>query len=76
MLTSTFVMPQPIRRAAVAGTWYSDLPDILARDIDRYCARVNRRVCGDVVGVIAPHAGLMYSGPVAAHAYQQLVGRS
>ncbi|MEK6630105.1 MAG: AmmeMemoRadiSam system protein B, partial [Acidobacteriota bacterium] len=76
MLTFTFVMPQPVRRAAVAGTWYSDLPDILARDIDRYCARVDRRVSGDVAAVIAPHAGLMYSGPVAAYAYQQLVGRS
>jgi AmmeMemoRadiSam system protein B len=28
------------------------------------------------VAVIVPHAGLMYSGPVAAHAYRQLQGRS
>ncbi len=33
------------------------------------------RIQGDLVGLVAPHAGLMYSGPVAAHAYRQLEGR-
>jgi len=32
-------------------------------------------VPGDLVALIAPHAGLMYSGPVAAHAYRLLRGR-
>src|SRR5207244_3796354 len=27
---------------------------------------------GELVAVISPHAGLMYSGPVAAHAYRLL----
>ena len=26
-------------------------------------------------GIVAPHAGLMYSGPIAAHAYRLLYGR-
>ena len=30
---------------------------------------------GDLVAIIAPHAGLMYSGPVAAHAYRLLRDR-
>jgi AmmeMemoRadiSam system protein B len=30
---------------------------------------------GELVAIVAPHAGLMYSGPVAAHAYQLLRGR-
>ena len=31
---------------------------------------------GDLVALVAPHAGLMYSGPVAAHAYRLLRGRA
>ncbi len=69
-------MPQPIRRAAVAGSWYPDAPESLSREIDRYCAQVPGRVRGEVLGLIAPHAGLVYSGPVAAHAYCQLEGRA
>jgi hypothetical protein len=30
---------------------------------------------GDLVALVAPHAGLMYSGPVAAYAYRLLRGR-
>jgi AmmeMemoRadiSam system protein B len=67
--------PQPIRRAAVAGTWYPDVPETLSRELDRYCEQVPDRIGGDLVGLVAPHAGLMYSGPVAAHAYCQLEGR-
>jgi hypothetical protein len=32
-------------------------------------------IAGDLVALVAPHAGLMYSGPVAAHAYHLLAGR-
>jgi AmmeMemoRadiSam system protein B len=39
-------------------------------------AHASRDVEGDLVALIAPHAGLMYSGPVAAHAYRLLAGRS
>ncbi len=76
MLTFTFVMPQPIRRAAVAGTWYPGEADRLTRAIDDCCARVDSEVDGELIGIVAPHAGLMYSGRVAAHAYRQLAGRS
>jgi hypothetical protein len=33
-------------------------------------------VDGEVTALIAPHAGLLYSGPVAAHAYRLLRGRA
>ncbi|PYR31084.1 MAG: AmmeMemoRadiSam system protein B [Acidobacteria bacterium] len=32
--------------------------------------------CADLVGLVAPHAGLMYSGPVAAYAYRLLRQRA
>lgn len=76
MLTFTIMAPQPIRRAAVAGTWYPGQPARLVEEIQRYCARVSTTVPGDIVGLLAPHAGMVYSGPVAAHAYSQLAGRT
>jgi hypothetical protein len=45
--------------------------------VDRHLARVSEPApVGELVALIAPHAGLMYSGPVAAHAYSLLRDRS
>jgi AmmeMemoRadiSam system protein B len=57
------------RRAAVAGSWYPGEPRALGGDVDRYLAGVSGDMTHQPLGVIAPHAGLMFSGPVAAHAY-------
>src|SRR6266705_3014898 len=65
-----------IRRAAVAGSWYPGSPEALAAALDQHLARTSRDVAGELVALVAPHAGLMYSGPVAAHAYRLLRGRS
>ena len=64
-----------LRAAAVAGTWYPGTPKALAAAIDAHLANTTRDVNGELVALIAPHAGLMYSGPVAAHAYRLLRGR-
>lgn len=69
-------MPQNIRCAAVAGSWYPGSAPALAAAVDRHLAGATRDVSGDLVALIAPHAGLMYSGPVAAHAYRLLRGRT
>ena len=65
-----------IRRAVVAGSWYPGSAAALAAAVDRHLSAVHRRVDGDLVALIAPHAGLMYSGPVAAHAYNLLRTRT
>jgi AmmeMemoRadiSam system protein B len=68
-----------VRKAAVAGTWYPGKAPALAAAVDRHLAsadRVDRNLPGDLVALVAPHAGLMYSGPVAAHAYRLLRGRT
>jgi MEMO1 family protein len=65
----------PIRRAAVAGSWYPAQPEALARDVDRYLNAATDLPEGRPLAIIAPHAGLMYSGPIAAHAYKLLCGR-
>jgi AmmeMemoRadiSam system protein B len=59
-----------IRAAAVAGTWYPASAGALARDVDQYLDTVNGTPRGTVDAIIAPHAGLMFSGPVAACAYK------
>jgi len=66
------------RKAAVAGTWYPGMAAELAAAVDGYLAGVGAEPAGhltELVALIAPHAGLMYSGPVAAYAYRQLLGR-
>jgi AmmeMemoRadiSam system protein B len=69
-----------IRRPAVAGAFYERDPGALRRRIE-WCFKHELGpgtlpVMGSarmIKGVIAPHAGYMYSGPVAAHAYHELV---
>ena len=65
----------PTRHPAVAGSWYSADPDELRDEIDRYLTQAAASPIapvGDLLALVAPHAGLMYSGPVAAHAYRHL----
>ncbi|MBP1606894.1 MAG: hypothetical protein H6Q08_2268, partial [Acidobacteria bacterium] len=59
-----------LRHAAVAGTWYPGDPGALVKELERYLspARPRSQRASQLVAVIVPHAGLMYSGPVAAHA--------
>jgi len=58
------------RPAAVAGTWYPRSRGALTREVDEYLAGVEDVPRGRVHAVIAPHAGIMFSGPIAAHAYK------
>jgi AmmeMemoRadiSam system protein B len=63
-----------IRRAAVAGSWYTDNPRDLAAELESYLAAATVVPAGRLLGLISPHAGLCYSGPVAAHGYALLRG--
>ena len=63
------------RPTAVAGTWYPGTREALTREVDDYLGRSSATVDGDIRAIIAPHAGIMFSGPVGAYAYQALAGR-
>lgn len=66
-----------IRPSPIAGTWYAGEREILARQIDDYLGRaVLPDLPGEVIAVIAPHAGHRYSGAVAGHAFAALRGRA
>src|SRR5258706_9616212 len=63
-----------IRRAAVAGAFYPGNPGQLAADIDELLDGVEQFEprMGHPKALIVPHAGYIYSGPVAAAAYDEL----
>jgi AmmeMemoRadiSam system protein B len=68
-----------IRRSPIAGRWYPGTAPALAAAVDRHLADADRESAGggrglegELVAIVAPHAGLMYAGPVAAHAYRLL----
>src|SRR5215212_7212347 len=65
-----------VRKAAVAGSWYPGSAAALAAAVDGYLTAAHCAVAGELTALIAPHAGLMYSGPVAAHAYRLLRQRT
>lgn len=66
-----------LRPSPIAGTWYEGHPKSLARSVDEYLNNAKLPTLnGEVVGVIAPHAGHIYSGPVAGYAFAALRGLS
>ncbi len=66
-----------LRPSPIAGTWYEGLPKPLAARVDEFLAAAELpEITGQVLGVIAPHAGHRYSGQVAAHAFAALRGLS
>lgn len=71
----TTIKPEDIRPPAVAGSWYSDDPAELRAELEGYLAKAKDFHLGTVIGVVSPHAGYVYSGPVAAFSYKQLIGR-
>jgi AmmeMemoRadiSam system protein B len=60
----------PIRKPSVAGTWYPGISGALAREVDTYLDAAAPVIDGEINAIIAPHAGLMFSGPVAAWSYK------
>ena len=64
-----------IRPSPLAGRWYPAHPERLAQSVDRYIQNAQLPPFdGEVLGVIAPHAGHQYSGPVAGYAFAALRG--
>lgn len=67
----------PIKEADLAGSWYPASQSVLNSVLDSYFKEVKSEpIDGDIVAIIAPHAGLMYSGPVQAFAYKAVQNRN
>lgn len=66
-----------VRPSPIAGQWYEGDPKALARAVDAYVNEAKLpELQGEVIGVVAPHAGHRYSGAVAGYAFAALRGRS
>ena len=64
-----------VRPSPIAGKWYEGDPQVLARVVDEYLDDAQLpELDGEVVAVIAPHAGHIYSGAVAGYAFAALRG--
>lgn len=58
------------RPSPIAGRWYPGDSGQLASSVDNYVdAAELPEIKGEVIGIIAPHAGHVYSGPVAGYAF-------
>jgi len=65
------------RLPAVAGSFYPDNPTVLKNMITGHLDAVEKlpEIDGQIIALIVPHAGLVYSGQIAAHAYKMLEDR-
>jgi len=64
-----------VRPTAVAGTFYPADPKELGAMLDGFLAKAAPPPLDNVIAISAPHAGYIYSGPVAAYSYALLKGR-
>jgi MEMO1 family protein len=60
-----------VRQPAVAGLFYNSDADVLRADLEGMTPRASQP--RKVVGIIAPHAGYVYSGVVAGALYGQII---
>jgi AmmeMemoRadiSam system protein B len=65
------------RPPAVAGRFYPEAPDVLEQMVERLLdgAASTPAAPERVAGILVPHAGYPYSGPVAAHAFARVRGK-
>jgi AmmeMemoRadiSam system protein B len=70
-----------VRRSSQAGTFYEGTAESLKEQIENCflhelgpgkIPQIVKAGPRQVIGLVCPHAGYMYSGPVAAHAYYKL----
>jgi AmmeMemoRadiSam system protein B len=70
-------MAVSVRSPAVAGSWYPATAAGIVAEVEGYLASARcPPVPGRLVALVSPHAGLRYSGGVAAYGYSLLRGRA
>jgi AmmeMemoRadiSam system protein B len=62
-----------VRQACVAGYFYPADPKILATTVQQLLDAAPTTAIGPPKAIIAPHAGYVYSGPIAASIYKTLL---
>lgn len=67
--------PQGLREPAVAGRFYPAEPMALRRAVEKFLGDAVPPKAGTPVALVAPHAGYIFSGQIAADAWRQAEGR-
>eukprot|EP00757_Euglenozoa_sp_SAG-D1_P011077 gene11076-3329_t len=60
-----------VRTPTHAGSWFENNPRKLTQEVTEYMDRAGEQP-QPVKALIAPHAGICYSGPCAGHTYRAL----
>lgn len=68
--------PDMIREPEVAGMFYPGNSQELTSTIENYLSKTELVIDGKIGGLVSPHAGYVYSGPVAAWSYRQVQGNT
>ena len=78
IICSSFILSQGIREAVWAGKFYDASPDTLSRHIENLLQSAMKMpsFSGKMLALIAPHAGYIYSGSIAASAYSLIRGKN
>lgn len=69
-----------VRRPCQGGSFYAGTPETLKKQIENCFTHklgpgktpIVQKGSRSIIGLVCPHAGYMYSGPVAAHSYYNL----
>ena len=68
------VKPTDIRPSPLAGRWYPANPKKLAESVDSYIQAAQLpEIKGEILALVSPHAGHLYSGPVAGYAFKAIM---
>ncbi|MEI6438101.1 MAG: AmmeMemoRadiSam system protein B [Candidatus Omnitrophota bacterium] len=66
-----------LKEAGLAGSWYPGASGELSRMVDGYLSAAPAPVSGKTAGVIiSPHAGYVFSAPVAAYGFKAATSRN
>ncbi len=61
------------RKPVVAGAFYPSNKNELNSELEGYLNKAEEKtLSGEVIGLISPHAGYIYSAPVAAYSFNQI----
>ena len=62
-----------VRQPAVAGLFYQADKQSLSHDINQYLTQAQATLNLHPKAIVVPHAGYVYSGPIAASAYKEII---
>lgn len=66
-----------VRPSPIAGSWYPGDATTLAKTVDQFLHDAALEpMSGEVIGLIAPHAGHIYSGATAGYSFKAVQGKS